>query len=192
MRKPARRNGPGQPRPRVPRAHGAPGARTRPGAAAGAPVRRRLLAYLEERADRPGEHAREAYEKYAETRAGLEDRMRTQIGWADKGVREARAKATDNDKHVLHRAGRPLGEAGRQGQGHRADAGPAGGRRRAAQGVGAADGDRRRAAVRVRWPPRCATRSSTAAVSASARSACRSTGPTGSPSPARTGRASPR
>src|SRR5258708_10749264 len=29
--------------------------------------------------------------------------MRTQIGWADKGVREARSRATDNDRHVLHR-----------------------------------------------------------------------------------------
>ena len=60
------------------------------------------LAYLEER-QIAREHAREAYEKYADTRAGLQERMRTQIGWADKGVREARAKATDNDKHILHR-----------------------------------------------------------------------------------------
>ena len=60
------------------------------------------LAYLEER-QIAGDHAREAYEKYADTRAGLQERMRTQIGWADKGVRQARAKATDNDKHILHR-----------------------------------------------------------------------------------------
>ena len=60
------------------------------------------LAYLEER-QVAREHARESYEKYAGTRAGLQDRMRTQIGWADKGVREARAKATDNDKNILHR-----------------------------------------------------------------------------------------
>jgi ATPase subunit of ABC transporter with duplicated ATPase domains len=60
------------------------------------------LAYLEER-QIAREHAREAYEKYADTRAGLQERMRTQIGWADKGVREARAKATDNDKNILHR-----------------------------------------------------------------------------------------
>ena len=60
------------------------------------------LAYLEER-QIAREHAREAYEKYAGTRAGLQERMRTQIGWADKGVRQARAKATDNDKHILHR-----------------------------------------------------------------------------------------
>src|SRR6202453_3208444 len=59
------------------------------------------LAYLEER-QIAREHAREAYEKYAGTRAGLQERMRTQIGWADKGVREARAKATDNDKHIVH------------------------------------------------------------------------------------------
>ncbi len=60
------------------------------------------LAYLEER-QIAREHAREAYEKYADTHAGLQERMRTQIGWADKGVRQARAKATDNDKHILHR-----------------------------------------------------------------------------------------
>jgi ATPase subunit of ABC transporter with duplicated ATPase domains len=60
------------------------------------------LAYLAER-QIAREHARESYEKYADTRAGLQERMRTQIGWADKGVRQARAKATDNDKHVVHR-----------------------------------------------------------------------------------------
>ena len=60
------------------------------------------LAYLQERQIARG-HAREAYEKYADTRAGLQERMRTQIGWADKGVRQARAKATDNDKHIVHR-----------------------------------------------------------------------------------------
>jgi ATPase subunit of ABC transporter with duplicated ATPase domains len=60
------------------------------------------LAYLAER-QIAREHAQEAYEKYADTRAGLQERMRTQIGWADKGVRQARAKATDNDKHILHR-----------------------------------------------------------------------------------------
>jgi ATPase subunit of ABC transporter with duplicated ATPase domains len=58
-------------------------------------------AYLAER-ERAKRRAREDYEEYAETRAGLEGRMRTQIGWADKGVREARSKASDNDKHILH------------------------------------------------------------------------------------------
>jgi len=58
------------------------------------------LAYLEERSI-ARQHARDAYEQYADTRAGLEQRMRTQISWADKGVREARSKATDNDKNVL-------------------------------------------------------------------------------------------
>jgi ATPase subunit of ABC transporter with duplicated ATPase domains len=60
------------------------------------------LAYLEER-EIARQHARDAYEQYADTRAGLEQRMRTQVGWADKGVREARSKATDNDKHILQR-----------------------------------------------------------------------------------------
>jgi ATPase subunit of ABC transporter with duplicated ATPase domains len=60
------------------------------------------LAYLEER-EIARQHARDAYEQYADTRAGLQQRMRTQVGWADKGVREARSKATDNDKHILQR-----------------------------------------------------------------------------------------
>lgn len=54
-------------------------------------------AYLEERAT-ARRHAREAYEEYADTRASLEARARTQRNWMDKGVRNARRKATDNDK----------------------------------------------------------------------------------------------
>ncbi|RKS77558.1 ATPase subunit of ABC transporter with duplicated ATPase domains [Motilibacter peucedani] len=56
-------------------------------------------AYLEER-EVARRHAREAYEDYAETRSELELRARTQRAWADKGVRNARRKATDNDKFV--------------------------------------------------------------------------------------------
>ncbi|MFE6775525.1 ABC-F family ATP-binding cassette domain-containing protein [Streptomyces sp. NPDC057702] len=54
-------------------------------------------AYLEER-ETARRHARERYEQYAQTRAGLEERARTQRGWMDKGVRNARRKATDGDK----------------------------------------------------------------------------------------------
>jgi ATPase subunit of ABC transporter with duplicated ATPase domains len=43
-------------------------------------------------------HARERYDEYADTRAGLELRARTQRAWMDKGVRAARRKSTDNDK----------------------------------------------------------------------------------------------
>ncbi|MPZ79166.1 MAG: ATP-binding cassette domain-containing protein [Actinophytocola sp.] len=43
-------------------------------------------------------HARERYDDYADTRASLELRARTQRAWMDKGVRNARRKATDNDK----------------------------------------------------------------------------------------------
>ncbi|MFC5719358.1 ABC-F family ATP-binding cassette domain-containing protein [Streptomyces gamaensis] len=53
--------------------------------------------YLEERA-RARRHAREAYEEYAQTRAGLQERARTQRNWMEHGVRNARRKATDNDK----------------------------------------------------------------------------------------------
>jgi ATPase subunit of ABC transporter with duplicated ATPase domains len=58
------------------------------------------LAYLEERAI-AHQHARDAYEKYADQKAALTDRMRMQSSWADKGVRQARAKASDKDKHRL-------------------------------------------------------------------------------------------
>jgi ATPase subunit of ABC transporter with duplicated ATPase domains len=58
------------------------------------------LAYLEERAIAQ-QHARDAYEKYADQKAALTDRMRMQGSWADKGVRQARAKAPDKDKHRL-------------------------------------------------------------------------------------------
>jgi ATPase subunit of ABC transporter with duplicated ATPase domains len=43
-------------------------------------------------------HARERYEEFAGTKASLELRARTQRAWMDKGVRNARKKATDNDK----------------------------------------------------------------------------------------------
>ncbi len=56
-------------------------------------------AYLEER-EVAREHAREAYEEYADTKAGLQARARTQRAWMEKGVRNARRKATDNDKFV--------------------------------------------------------------------------------------------
>ncbi|MFD4193715.1 ABC-F family ATP-binding cassette domain-containing protein [Amycolatopsis thermoflava] len=53
--------------------------------------------YLEERAV-ARRHARENYEEYAATRASLEERARTQRAWMEKGVRNARRKAGDNDK----------------------------------------------------------------------------------------------
>ncbi|GLY33315.1 ABC-F family ATP-binding cassette domain-containing protein [Kineosporia sp. NBRC 101731] len=56
-------------------------------------------AYLEER-EVARRHAREAYEDYADTKSGLEERGRTQRNWMEQGVRNARRKATDNDKNV--------------------------------------------------------------------------------------------
>jgi ATPase subunit of ABC transporter with duplicated ATPase domains len=53
--------------------------------------------YLEER-ETARRHAREAYDEFADTKAGLLERARTQRGWADKGVRNARRKMPDNDK----------------------------------------------------------------------------------------------
>ncbi|WP_262282960.1 ABC-F family ATP-binding cassette domain-containing protein [Micromonospora sp. MA102] len=54
-------------------------------------------AYLEER-EVARRHAREEFEEYAGTRAQLEARARTQRSWMEKGVKNARRKATDNDK----------------------------------------------------------------------------------------------
>ncbi|SCG76142.1 ATPase components of ABC transporters with duplicated ATPase domains [Micromonospora echinaurantiaca] len=54
-------------------------------------------AYLEER-EVARRHARADYEEYAETRTALEARARTQRAWMEKGVKNARRKATDNDK----------------------------------------------------------------------------------------------
>ncbi|MEU5947047.1 ABC-F family ATP-binding cassette domain-containing protein [Micromonospora sp. NPDC047465] len=54
-------------------------------------------AYLEER-EVARRHAREEYEEYADTRTALEARARTQRAWMEKGVKNARRKATDNDK----------------------------------------------------------------------------------------------
>ncbi|WP_431942607.1 ABC-F family ATP-binding cassette domain-containing protein [Micromonospora marina] len=54
-------------------------------------------AYLEER-EVARRHAREEYEEYADTKADLEARARTQRAWMEKGVKNARRKATDSDK----------------------------------------------------------------------------------------------
>jgi ATPase subunit of ABC transporter with duplicated ATPase domains len=54
-------------------------------------------AYLEER-EVARRHAREEYEAYADTRASLEARAHTQRAWMEKGIKNARRKAPDNDK----------------------------------------------------------------------------------------------
>jgi ATPase subunit of ABC transporter with duplicated ATPase domains len=57
-------------------------------------------AYLRER-EIARQHAREAYEEYADKLGGLKDRMVTQRNWASQGVRNARRKqATERDKFV--------------------------------------------------------------------------------------------
>ncbi len=53
--------------------------------------------YLVER-DVARRHARENYEEYADTLSGLRDRAVMQRNWMAQGVRNARRKATDNDK----------------------------------------------------------------------------------------------
>ncbi|MFI8962153.1 ABC-F family ATP-binding cassette domain-containing protein [Streptomyces sp. NPDC053493] len=54
-------------------------------------------AYLEER-NTARRHAREEYEEYADKKSALESRALMQRNWMDKGVRNARRKASDNDK----------------------------------------------------------------------------------------------
>jgi ATPase subunit of ABC transporter with duplicated ATPase domains len=54
-------------------------------------------AYLAER-EVARRHARDSYEEYAARRADLEERARSQRAWMEKGVRNARRKAPDNDK----------------------------------------------------------------------------------------------
>ena len=56
-------------------------------------------AYLVER-DVARRHAREDYEEYAETKAGLEARARMQRNWMAKGVRDSIKKSKDGDKHI--------------------------------------------------------------------------------------------
>ena len=60
-------------------------------------------AYLAER-EVARQHAREAYEEFDATRDQLQARARMQRGWSDKGTRQALRKATDNDKHLVHKA----------------------------------------------------------------------------------------
>ncbi|MBT2444129.1 ABC-F family ATP-binding cassette domain-containing protein [Streptomyces sp. ISL-36] len=54
-------------------------------------------AYLDER-DTARRHAREDFEEYAGRKAALEARGHMQRSWMDKGVKNARRKATDSDK----------------------------------------------------------------------------------------------
>jgi len=61
-------------------------------------------AYLEER-ERARLHARQEFEQYADKREDLLERARMQRAWMDKGVRNARRKATDNDKNLKHLRG---------------------------------------------------------------------------------------
>ncbi|WP_328379415.1 ATP-binding cassette domain-containing protein [Streptomyces sp. NBC_00440] len=53
--------------------------------------------YLEER-ETARRHAREEYDEFADKKAALEGRAQMQRGWMDKGVKNARRKASDNDK----------------------------------------------------------------------------------------------
>ncbi|WP_433603618.1 ABC-F family ATP-binding cassette domain-containing protein [Nocardia sp. CA-135953] len=64
-------------------------------------------AYLMER-EISRQHAREAYEEYADTKAGLEARAQMQRNWLEHGVRNARRKARDPKKVDSDKAGRKM------------------------------------------------------------------------------------
>jgi ATPase subunit of ABC transporter with duplicated ATPase domains len=53
--------------------------------------------YLDER-EIARDHERAEYEEYSQRRSALQERAREQRSWMEKGVRNARRKATDNDK----------------------------------------------------------------------------------------------
>ncbi|MTE11628.1 ABC-F family ATP-binding cassette domain-containing protein [Nocardia aurantiaca] len=63
--------------------------------------------YLEER-EIARRHAREAYDEYADTKAGLEARAGMQRNWMEHGVRNARRKARDPRKLDSDKAGRKM------------------------------------------------------------------------------------
>lgn len=63
--------------------------------------------YLAERAI-ARQHARDAYEEYADTKAGLEARAQMQRNWLEHGVRNARRKARDPKKLDSDKAGRKM------------------------------------------------------------------------------------
>ncbi|WP_236833963.1 ABC-F family ATP-binding cassette domain-containing protein [Blastococcus sp. KM273129] len=56
-------------------------------------------AYLVER-EVARRHAREEYNEFADTKAGLEARARMQRNWMAKGVRDSIKKSKDGDKHI--------------------------------------------------------------------------------------------
>ncbi len=56
-------------------------------------------AYLAER-EVARRHAREEYDEFADTKAGLEGRARMQRNWMAKGVRDSIKKSKDGDKHI--------------------------------------------------------------------------------------------
>ena len=56
-------------------------------------------AYLAER-EVARRHAREEFEEFADTKAGLEARARMQRNWMAKGVRDSIKKSKDGDKHI--------------------------------------------------------------------------------------------
>ena len=138
--------------------------------------------YLEER-EIARRHAREDYEEYADTRAGLEARARTQRDWMEKGVRNARRKATDNDK-----IGRKFRAESTEKQAAKARQ-----TERLIERLEVVEEPRKEWELRmeIAAAPRAgavvatlrAARSYAAATSRSARSTSRSTGPTGSRSP---------
>lgn len=148
-------------------------------------------AYLEER-DVARRHARDDYEEYADKRAALQDRAQMQRSWMDKGVKNARRKANnDNDK-----IGRKFRSEASEKQAAKARQ-----TQRMIERLDVVDEPRKEwdlrmeiasAPARARSSRRCGTPRSATATSSSARCPSRSTGRTEWRSPVRTAPASPR
>ena len=135
-------------------------------------------AYLVER-EVARRHAREEYEEFADTKAGLEARARMQRNWMAKGVRDSIKKSKDGDKHIKAAQPGVVGEAGAPRPSR-----PSGG----SSGWRSSRSPARSGSCGWRSPPHpgpapssppCAAPSSGAGTSGSARWTCRSTGATG-------------
>ena len=137
-------------------------------------------------------HAREAYEEYDDKLGALKDRAQMQRNWMAAGRAQRPSQGHRQRQDRPQQPGRDQREAGREGPPDRADDRAAGGGRGAAQGVGAADDDRRRAALGHRGGVADGRRRAAGLVHARAGRRAGRLGRPGRRSPARTAPARPR
>ena len=178
-----------EPRPRVPRPHHHVGARRRRAVAHGHALRRRLRRLPRGARAAGARRPRDAYEEYDDKRSALVEQAQRQREQSVRGALRAKRKVRRQRQgrpRCAHRGGDPRGLAG---EGHRVAAAPPRRGRGAAQGVAAAHGGRRGAAVRRRRGGAVGRGRCGGATSRSDRSTCRWRTATASRSSGRTGRA---